>query len=227
MNNPIGDMLSSLQHADSFFPTGATSTSNGLEALVDDSVVQDGKMLEDFIRGQFRWRWAPFERPFLMAAFRGQQDLQEVAALDHLIHAQSLAAEARQGSVRTGRALLRMHAAMDTPGASDYQRLLAAKLVRGHNPIIQGLVWGRSGVSEAKTELISAHTFCVTYLGAAIRLGIVGHQQSQIILTRLHKDVQELVQTPPVQVDVVTSVCPEQEVAMMRHEKLSSRLFLN
>ena len=160
MNNPIGDMLSSLQHADSFFPTGATSTSNGLEALVDDCVVQDGKMLEDFIRGQFRWRWTPFERPFLIAAFRGQQDLQEVAALDHLIHAQSLAAEARQGSVRTGRALLRMHAAMGTPGASDYQRLLAAKLVRGHNPIIQGLVWGsiRRVRSEDRTN------FCTYFL---------------------------------------------------------------
>ena len=227
MTNPISDMLSSLQYADSFFPTGATSTSNGLEALVDDSVVQNSKMLEDLIRGQLRWRWAPFERSFLIAAFHGQQDLQKVAALDHLIHAQSLAAEARQGSVRTGRALLRMHVAMNTPGASDYQRLVVAKLARAHNSIVQGLVWGLSGVSEEKVELISAHTFCVTYLGAAIRLGIVGHQQSQIILTGLHTDVQELVQIPPTQVDVVTSFCPEQEVAMMRHEKLSSRLFLN
>ncbi len=220
-------MLSALQYADSFFPTGATSTSNGLETLVDDNVVEDGKTLEAFIRGQLQWRWSPFERAFLISAFHQRDDLQKIAVLDHLIHAQSLAAEVRQGSVRTGKALLRMHVGIDTPGASDYQQMVVAKLARGHNPIIQGLVWGRSGVSEEKIELISAHTFCVTYLGAAIRLGIVGHQQSQTILIRLHKDIHELVQNSPAQADAATSFCPEQEVATMRHEQLSSRLFLN
>lgn len=227
MNNSISDMLSALQYADSFFPTGATSTSNGLETLVDDDVVEDAKALEEFIRGQLRWRWNPFERAFLLSAFHERQDLQKVAVLDHLIHAQSLATEARDGSIRTGKALLRMHVGINTPGASDYQRLVVAKLARGHNPIVQGLVWGLSGVSEEKAELISAHTFCVTYLGAAIRLGIAGHQQSQTVLIRLHEDVQELVRTSPAQVGVATSFCPEQEVATMRHEKLSSRLFLN
>ncbi len=221
------ELLSTLQYGDSFFPTGATSTSNGLEALVDDGVVADAHTLERFIGGQLRWRWHPFERPFLISSHQESQHLQNVASLDQLIHAQSLATEAREGSIRTGRALLRMHVGIKTPGALEYENLVVAKGAHGHNAVVQGLVWSRSGVSTAQSELISAHTFCVTYLGAAIRLGIVGHQNSQSILVQLHESIQELVQVPPAQVDVVTSFCPEQEVAMMRHEKLSSRLFLN
>lgn len=226
-SNRSRELLSTLQYGDSFFPTGATSTSNGLEALVDDGVVADAHTLERFICGQLRWRWHPFERPFLISSHQESQNLDNVASLDQLIHAQSLATEAREGSIRTGRALLRMHVGIETPGALEYQNLVVAKGAQGHNVVVQGLVWSRSGVSVAQSELISAHTFCVTYLGAAIRLGVVGHQNSQSILVQLRESIQELVQAPPAQVDVVTSFCPEQEVAMMRHEKLSSRLFLN
>ncbi len=227
MSETTAEVLSALQFADSFFPTGATSTSNGLEALVDDGVVDDPDSLERFIGGQLRWRWAPFERPFLAAAHRDHEDLQTVASLDGLIHAHTLGMEARQASIRTGKALLRIHTSIDTPGAVDYQDKVVAKRAFGHNVIVQGLVWGSSGVTMTKAELISAHTFCVTYLGAAIRLGIVGHQRTQGILVSLQKEIAQLIRTPRTDVDHVTSFCPEQEVAAMRHEKLSSRLFLN
>ena len=227
MSETTAEVLSALQFADSFFPTGATSTSNGLEALVDDGVVDDPDSLERFIGGQLRWRWAPFERPFLVAAHRYHQNLQTVVLLDRRIHAHTLGMEARQGSIRTGKALLRMHAGIDTPGAVEYQDRVVAKSAFGHNVIVQGFVWGASNITTTKAELISAHTFCVTYLGAAIRLGIVGHQRAQRILVSLQKEIAQLIKTPRTEVDHVTSFCPEQEVAAMRHEKLSSRLFSN
>jgi|TARA_B100000315_G_scaffold203097_1_gene196030 urease accessory protein len=227
MSDVSAGLLSAFQYADSFFPTGSTSLSNGLEALVDDGVVGDGDDLEKFVQGQIRWRWEPFERPFVVHAIRQCTRLQDLLSLDNLLHAQSLSAEAREGSIRTGRALLRMHVGLATRGAVDYQRLISDQIAKGHNAVMQGLVWGRSGLPEEQAELISAHTFCVTYLGAAIRLGVVGHQSAQGILTRLHREVADQVRKPCSDVDAVTSFCPEQEIGMMRHEKLSTRLFLN
>ena len=227
MSEVNGGLLSAFQYADSFFPTGSTSLSNGLETLVDDGVVGDGDDLEQFLQGQIRWRWGPFERPFVVHAIRQCACLQDLVLLDNLLHAQSLSAEAREGSMRTGRALLRMHTGLETPGAVDYQQLISDQMAKGHNAVMQGMVWGRSGLSEEQAELISAHTFCVTYLGAAIRLGVVGHQSAQGILTRLHREVTDQVRKPCFDIDAVTSFCPEQEIGMMRHEKLSSRLFLN
>ncbi len=227
MNNGTTDVLCMLQQADSFFPSGATSTSSGLETLVNDGVVGCGEELESFIRGQIRWRWLPFERLIVVASIRCCCDNSILTDLDHQVHAQSLVAEEREGSIRTGRALLRIHADMNTVGAADYQGLVRTKVARGHNPVIQGLVWGRLGIPEAKGELMSAHTFSIKFLGASIRLGIIGHTEAQSILGRLHREILDGISRPCPHADKVTSFCPEQEIGLMRHERLESRLFIN
>ena len=227
MDNRLLGILEAFQHADSFFPSGAASMSGGLEALAADGLVIAGKDVESFLTGQLRCRWAPFERPGLVFAIRHFSDSAALAKVDCQIHAQSLAAEGRDGSVRTGRALLRVHADMKTDGAAEYQKLIKAGVARGHNSVVQGLVWGKLGITENIGELASAHAFSVGLLGASIRLGLVGHTEAQSILTRVHEEILRSTDVPCISVEHISSFSPQQEIGMMRHERFSSRLFFN
>jgi urease accessory protein len=204
MDNRFLGILGAFQHADSFFPSGATSMSGGLEALVADGLAFSGKDVESFLTGQLRCRWTSFERPGLVFAIRHFSDPTALAEVDRQLHAQSLAAEGRNGSVRTGRALLRVHADMKTDGAAEYQELIKAGVARGHNSVVQGLVWGKLGIA-----------------------GLVGHTEAQSILTRVHEVILTSTRQPCLSVENISSFSPQQEIGLMRHEKFSSRLFFN
>jgi len=136
----IISQLSALQHADSFFPSGAISFSQGLETLYADREVKDAATLATFVEGQLLYRWASMEAPALVLAHRSAGDLAVLVEIDAEIEAMSLATELREGSRRAGVALLSVHEKLGTTPASAYRLLIAEKKAFGHLPVAQGLV---------------------------------------------------------------------------------------
>ena len=220
-------ILRSLQHGDSFFPAGAIAMSGGLETLVDEHRINSVETVEDFLTGQLECRWATMERPIVVAAWRACKDLEVSCDIDMQVEAQTLAAELRVGSVRSGRALLQVHANLDTNNAKKYREMIQKGRAMGHNMVVQGLVWGNIGLSEDLIEAMSAHTFCVGLLGAALRLGVIGHTDAQAVFGRLHKMIGERLKQTSIPPGEVSAFSPEQEIAVMRHENSTHRLFLN
>src|SRR4029453_2850370 len=114
-------LLTALQYADSVFPSGGTAFSWGLEALCADRQVTSADQAHRFLEGQLRHRWATCARPFLVAAHRADGNLDDVAALDHLLEPMTLPRELREGASRAGGALLGIHERLGTTGARDYR----------------------------------------------------------------------------------------------------------
>ena len=220
-------VLRSFQHADSFFPSGTVAMSSGLESLYVEGIVYTADSIERFLLGQLKWRWATLERSFVVHAAKAKLDFDVLSAIDAQIEILSLAKEARDGSVRSGRALLKVHTQLGTAGADCYEARINQGLAIGHNQVVQGLVWSSVGIRLGQIELMSAHTFCVGILGAALRLGLVGHSAVQSILSNSHDVIETILKGPCLLLDEVTSFTPEQEIAVMRHEVMSSRLFIN
>ena len=80
-------------------------------------------------------------------------------------------------------------------------------------------------MSLQEAQVTSAHTLCLGVLGAAIRLGIIGHIDAQKILQTAHATIDGLLSA---RVDSeLSSFVPASEIAMMRHEVGQSRLFAN
>ena len=178
-------LLATLQNADSFFPGGGIAFSWGLETLITDRQVRGPEELAAFVAGQLEQRWAVCERPALVAAFRAGGEMDRVGVIDRELEALTLAAELREGSRRAGAALLTVHERIGTAGAADYRAAIRAGGALGHLPVVQGVVWRGAGMDEASAQAASAHTFCVALLGAALRLGTIGHLQGQAILLGL------------------------------------------
>jgi urease accessory protein len=224
MDEPT-DLLAALQHGDSFFPSGAVSFSWGLETLQADGRVTSASQVAAFVADQLCHRWASFDRPALAAAHGAAVDLDEVRRIDDLVEAQTLAAELRSGSRRAGAALLAVHEKLGTAGAAPYRALVRAGEAPGHAAVVQGLVWWGAGLSLPAAEAVSAHGLCVGLLGAALRLGLIGHVEAQRSLQALRGEIAGILSAAPLPLAALRAFTPEADIAVMRHETAETRLF--
>lgn len=220
-------LLAALQHGDSFFPGGATAFSWGLETLSAEGEVTSAGDVERFVEGQLAHRWAPADWPALVAARAAAGDLQQVAEVDRLVEALTLSRELREGSRRSGLALLAAHGRLGSAEATAYRRLVRAGKCPGHLAVMQGLLWGALGFSEREAGAVSAHLFCIGLLGAALRLGLIGHLDAQTAITRLRPLLAGLLESPAVPLQRMGVFAPAAEIAAMRHETMTARLFAN
>ena len=219
--------LAALQFGDSFFPSGAVSFSLGLETLYADGIVAGVAGLEEFLTDQVLERWATAERAFLAAAHDACPDWSAVVEIDALQEAMTLPRELREGSRKGGAALLGVHARMETPGAATYRARLRAGEARGHLAVVQGVVLKGAGLDLARAEAVSLHGHCAMILGAALRLGLIGHLDGQIMLRGLRPRMAALLAQPAPGLDEARSYAPLADVAAARHEEAAVRLFSN
>lgn len=222
----MGDaLLVALQHGDSFFPSGTISFSWGLETLAAEHTVTSAADVRRLIEGQLACRWATCDRPALVGAYRAADALDEVARIDNQLDALALSREMRQGGRRAGGALLRVHASLATPQAGGYRDLVSAGDAPGQLAVIQGLVWRGVGLNEQAASALSGYTTCVGFVGAAIRLGLIGHVDGQRILSQTRRLLTGLLAEPPPPFGDVSAYTPAAEIAMMRHEVGQTRMF--
>ena len=219
--------LGALQQADSFFPGGGVSFSWGLEGLYRGGLMKDPEALARILRGQLRHRWATCDRPVLLAACAGRDDVGELGRIDRLVEAVTLPRELRDGSKRAGCALLSTHARLATPGASQYRAAIESGTALGHLPVVQGCIWSALGIDPGAASLMSGYLMCIGFLGAAVRLGALGHLDAQRILGALLPLISELASTPPRPVEAISSFTPTIDIGSMHHERAEVRLFAN
>lgn len=220
-------LLAAMQYADSFFPSGAIAFSWGLEALIADRHVTGAAELEAFLEGQLRHRWANFDRPFLVAAHRAAGDLDRLARLDRLAEAMSLPRENREAAQRLGLALLGVHERLATPGAAAYRGRIRAGEAPGQLPVVQGFLLRAVGLDEAAAAAVSAHSLVTMLASAALRLGAINHIDAQRALAAMRPILAELLAEPVLEVERAQAFAPAADIAAMRHEIQTTRLFAN
>ena len=220
-------LLGALQYADSFFPSGSIAFSWGLETLRADGQIVSAQQVAQFLEGQLVHRWASFDAPALVAAMRAGGKLDRLSEIDDLVEAMTLATELREGSRRAGGSLLKVHASLGTQGAAEYRQRIAVRKARGHLPVAQGLLWHATGLSEDACRAVSAHTLCTGVVGAALRLGMIGHLDAQKTMLQVRPVLVELLRLPAGDLEELCAYVPHAEIAAMRHEVQDGRLFAN
>ncbi len=218
-------VLALLQHADSFFPSGSSAHSWGLETLTHDSGNLKPETVLEFVRAQLLHRWATFDRLALVAAFDAHDALDKLARIDHTVEAMTLAAESRDASRRSGAALLRVHLSLGTANAQALRDAIDAGRLLGHLTPMQGALWCAAGLDRDTAQAASAHGLAVGLLGAAIRLGLLGHLKSQAFLQTIRDELAEVLRVAPAAIEQASVYVPQAEIAMMRHESQPNRLF--
>lgn len=215
-----------LQCSDSAFPSGNFAFSNGLETLVAEDRVTGAADIADLMQFQLLPRWLEFDRWFVVTAHRCEGDIDALIRLDHDCHIQNSTEKLAAASRRVGRALLRVHTRLDTPGAKAFLECIGhGETARssGYEPVVQGLIGHGAGLDQGQTELGALHTFFTATLSAAVRLGGLTALDAQRVLADLAKPAAEGLALPIAA--FAFSFAPLPEIATQRNPPGNTKLF--
>ena len=239
-----GGLLTALQLADSFFPSGMYAHSHGLEAMISRGRVTTAPDVAEFLENQLSWTVMPSDGVALLESWRAARrgDLAQVVAIDELLLAMKAPAELRNASTQLGLRLLseagEWASLQPHPLLAEYTRQVRAGNAPGNYPgnwpghapgngaVALGVVGQALGVDAAATLLVLCHSYAVSVLGAASRLMPFAHTDAQAILRRLHPLLErlsgEILQR---HWSELRAFSPELDLAAMNHEGDEVRLF--
>ena len=228
-----------LQLADSGFPSGAYTLSNGLETLVALGAIGDADDLAAFVRVQLLAKFARSDLIALLAAHEAagepadaaasDDQLDQIVAIDRRLTAAKLAADDRIGSARVGRRLATEVARLAPSAAlASFLAAIESRRTDGNAAIAFGLAGRALGVGSRQTALAASSALVIGLGAAAVRLGLIGHGAAQRLVAGSAPDIA-------LAVDAATQghwsdlrpSAPQIEVALAAHEIAPVRQFVS
>ncbi|MFV9505688.1 MAG: urease accessory protein UreF [Oscillochloridaceae bacterium umkhey_bin13] len=182
------NLLAALQLGDSFFPSGLYTQSHGLERFIEGGQVRDAATLEPLLQSYLLDQIGPCEgvavRWVVCAA--ATDDLEQVAAIDARLHALKLAPEVRAAATRCGRQILNLGATISgCDRVQRYRELVSAGQAPGNQSIASALLAHAAGLDAEAAVTVELHSFAVSLISAAVRLGACDHMNAQAMLWRV------------------------------------------
>jgi urease accessory protein len=228
----VASFLSVLQLSDSAFPSGRYTLSHGLEAFAQHGLLRAPRRMPALLRDCIRLAVAPSDGVALACAHRaigagGALDVDLARRADERLTAVKLVREAREASVRTGRALLvTAIAALDAAALGEYAAAVERGSSPGNHAVVLGLLSGSLGVPRLEAVAGELYAFAAGWASAAVRLGLLDHRAAQRLLHRVRPVITEAaLRALDRDVEHISSCGPLPDVMAMRHEQAELRLF--
>jgi urease accessory protein len=221
--------LSSLQLADSLFPSGLYTLSHGLETYAQADLLNAGSL--PLIASELlRHSVGPSDASALALAWHAAEtaDLDRIAEIDLRLTAVKIAREPRQASVRLGRQLLSLGSeTFDDTVSAAYLARVREQNLPGNQAVALGLLKHALGVPVRESVAGELYSFAASCAGSALRMSLIDHQQAQRTIRYLQPVIAEvtdeaLQRTVP---EIGGSV-PFAEIMSMQHEVADLRLFV-
>lgn len=227
-------LLAVLQLSDSGFPSGRYTLSHGLEAFAQEGLVEtpsSADALAGLLRDSIRFGVGPSDGVALACAHRavaedGGIDVDLVARADRRLSAVKLVREGRDGSTRTGRALLAAAPAVAGVRMEGYADLVKLGDVPGNHAVVLGVLSALLGVPAFDAVVGELSAFSTGWVAAGVRLGLTDHLGAQLVLRRVQPVLVEAAEDALVgDVDDIAGCTPLVDVMSMQHEHSELRLF--
>ncbi|CAM4204325.1 urease accessory protein [Paenibacillus endophyticus] len=223
--------LAMQQLLDSALPIGGFSHSFGLETMVQDGRMSRSGQLYAYAAAMLLQSWASSDAMVIKAVYRDAPlaDWERLWSVERLVHLQRVASETRSGVEKMGRRLLQLasaiHPQLDWSPLAD---ALRAGACFASHPLSHGYACWLLGLSEERAIQGYFYTCIVTCINSALRLMSMGQTEGQFLIAKLTPLTEEAMK-------IVEKLAPEEaysnmpmaELAMMRHERLYSRLFMS
>jgi urease accessory protein len=219
-----------MQLGDSLFPSGAFAHSYGLEQLAREGVVRGPDALHRFVASVLRQTLAPCDGVASLRAFDAArlEDMASVVETDRALVRMKAPQELRAASLATGQRMLdEVSPHVVAPFLQEYAAVVKADRSLGSQPVAFGVVCAALGVEEATSVVAALLQMSVTaVLQAAMRLLPVSHRDVQATLHCLRPIIASLASEVVADAAVpLRSFQPQQDIASMRHEAATARLF--
>ena len=230
MASSLLPLVTSLQLADSFFPSGSYTLSHGIESYAQAGEL-DPTALYHITAGLLRHSAGESDAIGLVLTLRAARgrDLEAIEQIDRRLTAVKVAREPRQASIRLGRQVLALSRdAFDDALSGDYLVRVRERQLPGNQAVALGLLKAHLGLPDAEAVAGELYAYAASCVGSALRMSVVDHREVQRLLNLLRPVIAEV--TTEVLgrtlADIGGSV-PYAEMMSMRHEEAAARLFVS
>lgn len=222
--------MRALQLADSVFPVGAFSFSNGLETAISEGVVLDAAALREWVRTATHLA-ASGDGVALLHAHRAASlgALDQVRLADEAVYVRKLNEEPRMMTTRMGRKLAEAGARI-LPEAmtSGWLEALVAGQTPGTYPATLGLLLARMKLPERDAFCVHQYGVAALMTTAALRLMRLDHLQAQQILYEVSGQVgRDYSRVSRLPLDAMSGLAAQLDVLAALHVRAHVRLFMN
>ena len=229
MNTDLSD-LTLMQLSDSFFPSGLYTMSNGLETLFDEKRVSSENDVYDFLELVLEQQLGPADSVALSNTFEFAKEgnISGILQCDEILHSMKLVEESRNASCRAGSQMLKCIMQMCPDDLLEsFSEKISNNETPGTHPVVAGLCSFVMGIKKEQSQQMMMYGFCVSVTGAALRLGIIDHIQSQKILHRIKPIIQTTLEKyTDTKIQDCWQFSPKYDLIQMTHEKKFSKMFI-
>jgi urease accessory protein len=223
--------ISILQLSDSFFPTGMYTTSNGLETLFYSKRIKSPNELRDLIKVYVEHQIGPADCTALGNAYEyaDKSDLPKLLEVDQIIYSMKIVREIRDASTRSGTQLLRCLTSFITNNElmNQYQQAIKKGQAAGVYSTVMAVACNTLKIPKRKAAIIMLYTFCVSIVGASLRLGMLQHFEGQRIIHELKPTILDtMINNIDRPLISMWQFAPEMDIIQISHEKLDSKMFI-
>jgi urease accessory protein len=219
-----------LQFGDSAFPVGSFSFSLGLESAVQQKLVTDAATLRAFVTTATQQAASGDGIGLILAhreALRG--DLDAAKRIDHAVFNRKLSESMRDMSVRMGKKLTELAAAVVKHPLLDlWLANIRTGDARGAYPVSLALLFASLQLDSETAFVAHQNGIATAILGASLRLLRVSHWETQAILFEINAGLGEAYeQASHARLEDMSSFAPLTEILSAAHTKAHVRLFMN
>jgi urease accessory protein len=219
-----------IQISDSAFPIGGYAYSHGLEAMFRLGYVRHAGDVRDLVEVHIEETLGRCDLPLLiqahaLATMPGMNGLVE---LDHLAHALKTVPAYRDGSVRMGKRFLDAVNSTfpDAQCIRSFDLFAKRGTVHGHHAVAFGITTADLGFAPDIAAGAFAQSAIQGYVGAAVRLSIIGQFAAQQVSASLHSVAERAVTSAAlIHLDDLGGYTPVLDFAGLVHTGLSGRQF--
>jgi urease accessory protein len=224
----LGSFLSSLQLADSFFPSGLFTLSHGIESFAQAGLL-NAHTLAGIISDLICASVGPSDAAGVAIAMRAAQEgnLTEVARVDQRLTAIKIAREPRETSTRLGRQLLGLSRdVFESELSGDFLEMVDERVAPGNQAVALALLKVKLGIPVPEAVAGELYSFAASSVGAAVRMSEIDHRNAQRILLLLQPVIERATEDAlSRELYELGGSAPFAELMSMRHEEAELRLF--
>ncbi|WP_083736698.1 urease accessory protein UreF [Mycobacterium sp. MS1601] len=215
-----------MQLHDSAFPAGRMVHSNGFEEWLALHPCARGAEIEVCALDYLTFAVATLDATVTAAAWRATPSMVTLCELDTVLTSYKLTGNARSASQTAGRQLAVTAQQVGLCSSDGYLTAVIAGSTPGNLAVVEGAVQAAIGVSVHTAVLGSLRSALAAVLSAAVRLGRLGPLEAQRIQVRSVEGVVALADAACSRpLEEMASTTMQLEIAGMRHENRSQRLF--
>lgn len=216
--------------SDSFFPTGLYANSNGLEKLYLEKKITKPGQLFDYIKTILNYQIAPTDCIILSESYDAAEssDYCQLTNLDIICCHTKIVKETRDAAIRSGVQLTKCVCQFSKEDLLGwYLDSINDSKLSGVYPVSFGVCCNKLNISKQDVLSMFLYGFTVSMVGAALRLGMIQHFDSQKIIHKLKPLLADIVKDyTDKTVEDIWQFCPQTDIFQMKHEKMSSKMFI-